>query len=389
MERKLQPDRVVGERYRLVECSRRDVFGEVWVARDLRLERPVSVRVLAADICVAPGSSTSVLALAKRLEHSRVASILDLVCEDDWWFLISELTPGQSLAELITAKGPLSPSAAFQLARDIAEGIQAIHLAGGVHGRLDPSRITMFNDRATVTEVGLGMLIGDDSEEWRTTVPDMNDPSIAFLSPEQAAGEGPPSVESDVWAFGAVVYFAMFGAVPYEARTRAMLAVATARKLPSLEGARDRSLGALVRPCLAREPALRPSLDEVLDDVRAALGPVITSTDVSTPGASISLVDAAAFRPPSRVELVPRPVLFGGIFALFLVVGLVVRPGEREPAAASGGLPALATDPPPKTPAVEETASASVSPSASVSSSPHQIVVRPPIRLSPAGTVAH
>lgn len=384
MAAKIEIGCVVAERYRLVERSHRDVFGEVWIGRDVRGNRAVSVRVLDADVCIEPGSTTDVLALAKRLAHSRVSSIIDLVLDEEQrWVLVSELAPGQTLAQRITAKGPLSASDAFRLAADLAEGLRAIHLAGGVHGRLDPTRVMMFGDRATIVDVGLGMLIGDDSEEWRTTIPDMNDPTVAFLSPEQAAGEGPPTPESDVWALGAVVYFAMFGAAPFDARTRAELAVATARKLVSLESARDRSLGALIRPCLAREPALRPSIDELVTEARAALEPVSSTTDVSTPGASLSLVDVAEFRPSSPVWYAPRSLVLGGIFAAFLFVGLLLRSEPEKPAAASGGLPALATDPPPRTKVVEATsASASASTSAS-------IVVRPPIKLSSAGTVAH
>lgn len=384
MAAKIEIGCVVAERYRLVERSHRDVFGEVWIARDLRGDRAVSVRVLDADVCIEPGSTIAVLALAKRLAHSRVSSVIDLVLDqEERWVLVSELAPGQTLAERITAKGPLSASDAFRLAADLAEGLRAIHLAGGVHGRLDPTRVMMFGDRATITDVGLGMLIGDDSEEWRTTIPDMNDPTVAFLSPEQAAGEGPPTPESDVWALGAVVYFAMFGVTPFDARTRAELAVATARKLVSLESARDRSLGALIRPCLAREPALRPSIDEVVSEARQALEPVSSTTEASTPGASLSLVDVAEFRPSSPVWHAPRSLVLGGIFAAFLLVGLLLRSEPERPAAASGGLPALATDPPPKTKIVEATsASASATTSAS-------IVVRPPIKLSAPGTVAH
>jgi len=395
MELEVSPGLVLGDRYRLIARAHQDVFGDVWTARDTQHDRLVSVRALAPEIGVAPGSSPAVLALSHgegALRHPNVASVLDVICEDERWYLVSETATGETLANLITARGPFSPTSAFKLALEVAEGLRAIHERGAFHGRLDPTRVVILGDKAKLVDVGLGMLLGDDSEEWRTTIPDMNDPTVAFLSPEQASGDGPPTEESDVWALGAILYFATFGSVPYLARTRAELAVATARRLVSLDGARDRSLAALIAPCMAREPALRPAVTEFLEDARAAYEPSLEpGTDNSIPGASLSILDSVDFRPRNPVveraielsQRVPRAAVFGGIFALFLMVGLALRGNAvPPPAAASGGLPALATEiaRPAPTPAVSTSASTSAS---------TPILVRPPIRVSDNGTVAH
>lgn len=382
MEREIAKGRVLGERFRLAEPFGRDVFGELWTAQDLRDGRAVWVRAIEPEIGIAPGSSSEVLALARSgLRHPNLAAVLDVVCEDGRWFLVNERAEGESLAKLITARGALSPTDAFKLAIDLGEGLRALHAAGAIHGRLDPTRVVMLGDTAKIFDVGLGMLLGDDSEEWRTTIPDLNDPTVAFLSPEQAAGDGAPTAESDVWALGAVVYFAMFAAVPYAARTRAELAVATARRLASLERARDRSLAALIAPCLSREPALRPWLGEFLEDARAGYEPSLGAVrENSTPGASFSIPAAESFRPMIVVTLserVPRPAMFAAIFAVFLLIGLAVRGGDRipPPPPTNAGLPALATELP-RPLAIQPMA---VSASASASAIP----------LSAAGTVAH
>jgi len=382
MEGAIAKGRVLSERFRLAEPLGRDVFGELWTAQDLLDGRAVRVRAIDPEIGIAPGSSSEVLALARsELRHPNLAAVLDVVCEDDRWFLVNERAEGESLATLITARGALSPTDAFKLAIDLGEGLRALHAEGAFHGRLDPTRVVMLGDTAKLTDVGLGMLLGDDSEEWRTTIPDLNDPTVAFLSPEQASGDGAPTAESDVWALGAVVYFAMFAAVPYAARTRAELAVATARRLASLERARDRSLAAVIAPCLSREPALRPSLGEFLEEARAGYEPAFGMVrESSTPGASFSIPEAEIFRPKSPIvvtlsERVPRPAIFAAIFAVFLLIGLAVRGGDRTPPPpTNAGLPALATElPRPATQMMAVSASASAS----------------AIRLSAGGTVAH
>lgn len=348
-----KPGEIVGGEYTFVERLCADVFGEVWSARD-RSGRALSVRALSPDVCIAPGASTALLAIARRgLRHPNVAALVDVVCEGERWYVVSEAVEGRTLARVITARGPLSPDETFQLALSIGEGLRAIHDAGGCHGRLDPTRVIVRGARATIVDFGLGMLLGDDTEEWRTTFPDVSDPTVAFLSPEQAAGDGPPTVESDVWGLGAILYFATHASAPFAARTRAELAVATARRIISVSRAGDRALAAMIAPCLSREPAVRPRLSEVLDLARSGREPSVIA-DVSTPGASLSFVDAA---PPPR-GLAPALIVMTSIFALSMLLGLIFRsPPEPAERAAAGGLPALAAPSPSPSPSASSSGS--------------------------------
>ncbi len=344
MSAELKSGARVGGEYFLVKRLSSDVFGELWSARD-RAGRDLWVRALSPDVCIAPGASTALLAIARRgLRHPCVAALVDVVCEGERWFVVSEAAAGETLAQAITSRGPLSPDATFKLALELGEGLRAIHDAGGCHGRLDPTRVVLQGDRATIVDFGLGMLLGDDTEEWRTTFPDAADPTAAFLSPEQAAGDGPPTVESDVWGLGALLYFATHASSPFAARTRAELAVATARRIISVSRAGDRALAAMIAPCLSREPALRPLLSEVLDLARSGREPSVIA-EVSTPGASLSFVDEA----PAPRGLAPALIVMTSIFALSMILGLVFRspPAHPEHAAATGGLPALAPSPSP------------------------------------------
>jgi len=263
---------IVGERFRLAHQIGSDVFGEIYAAVDERDGAAVRVRALDSSWGVAPGSSTAVLAIARgpaAIRHPRVAALLEVILEGDRWYLVSEDCPGETLAARVAREGPVDEATALGIASEVAEALSAIHAAGAVHGRLDPSRI-IIGDSVKVCDLGLGMLLGDDSEEWRTTIRDVDDPAVAFLSPEQARGDGPPTVESDVWALAAVLHFAITGSSPYSARTRA--AQASATNVVDTTGLESR-LAALLRASLAPEKGVRPSVSELSARLRARPAP--------------------------------------------------------------------------------------------------------------------
>jgi eukaryotic-like serine/threonine-protein kinase len=341
MQSALKSGDVVGRGYVLVRRAHSDAFGEIWSAR--HEQRALSIRVLDPAIGIAPGASTALLAIVRRgFRHPHVATLVDVLCENGRWLLVSEAAGGETLASLVTARGPLSPDAAFKLAKRVGDGLRAIHDAGGCHGRLDPTRVIVRGDEVTIVDVGLGMLLGDESEEWRSTVPDASDPTVAFLSPEQAAGDGAPTAESDVYALGAVLYFATHAEAPHSARTRAELSVASARRIVHVARAGDRALAALIAPCLSREPAMRPDLHELLAEIHRES--MVPYADTSTPGASLSLADI----PREVVRRTPTWIVMSSIFALSLILGLIFRAPTPQPerAPAAGGLPALASPPP-------------------------------------------
>lgn len=264
-------DDIVGGRFRLVEAVCADAFGTVFRAVDDRDGGSVHVRAIDPSQCVALGASTELLALARgpsAVRHPHLAALLDVVVENDRWYLVSESVDGESLAVHVSRDGRLDDVTAACIISEAASALIAVHSAGAVHGRLDPTRVVLSPSGVKVCDFGLGMLLGDDTEEWRTTLRDVEDPCVAFLSPEQARGDGPPRLESDVWSLCAVFYFALTGASPYAVKTRAAWTRPDARGDVRAPNGIDRRLGDALRRGLSPEPDLRPELDELIDALR-------------------------------------------------------------------------------------------------------------------------
>ncbi len=262
---------VVGGRFRLVESICADAFGVIFRAVDQSDGGSVHVRAIDPSVCVALGASREALALARgpsAVRHPHLAALLDVIVDDDRWYLVSEACEGESLAEHIARDGRLDEDTAASIVTDIASALAAIHARGAVHGRLDPSRIILDPSGVKVCDLGLGMLLGDETEDWRTTIRDVEDPTIAFLSPEQARGDGAPTRWSDIWALTAILHFAVTGASPYSVKTRAAQASSATKARLFLPEAIDARITSLMRQGLAPEPALRPTLAELVDRLR-------------------------------------------------------------------------------------------------------------------------
>ncbi len=254
--------------YELGSSLRRDEYGEVFSARGGK----VQVRVVPRTFACAPRAEAS-LAAASKVRHPTLATIVAFGrTSTDELYIASTEARGVSLATWIRDEGKLAPTEALRIVRTVAEAASALHESGVVHGRIDPTRVLVERcedgARTTLVDVGLGAIIGDEAEEARTTLPDMRD-DASFLSPEQAAGEDALAPECDVWALGALLHFCVTGEPPFGTSSRAKLMVETARRAPRISTV-DRRTNAIVARCLAREPALRPTTRELIDDLRDA-----------------------------------------------------------------------------------------------------------------------
>ena len=189
-------------------------MGEVYLARDTRLDREVAIKVLpehfAEDVERLRRFEREAKSLAS-LNHPNVAQIFSVDQEGDVWFLVLELVPGETLEERI-ARGPLPLEEAVEICRQIAEGLEAAHEAGVIHRDLKPANVRITPDgKVKVLDFGLAKAGGPDAADGSKT-----DSVLAteegrvlgtpiYMAPEQARGK-PIDRRVDVWAFGCVLY---------------------------------------------------------------------------------------------------------------------------------------------------------------------------------------
>ncbi len=188
-------------------------MGEVYRARDTKLGREVAIKVLPAHFADEPERLKRFEREAKTLaslNHPNVAQIFGVDQVDDTCFLVLELVPGESL-ELRLKRGPLPLDEALDVAKQIAEGLEAAHEAGVIHRDLKPANVLLTPDgRVKVLDFGLAKPAnesgtGSSTDSVLSTEAGRLLGTPTYMAPEQARGK---SIDRrvDIWAFGCVLF---------------------------------------------------------------------------------------------------------------------------------------------------------------------------------------
>jgi len=232
-------------------------MGEVFRARDTRLERQVALKVLpaefAGDAARLDRFRREALALAS-VNHPNIATIHGIEPVPGGAIaLVLEFVAGETLAARL-ARGPLAPAQALAVAGTIAEALEAAHEKGIVHRDLKPLNV-MFgeHDRLKVLDFGLARRERDAGEDGVLG-------SAGYLSPEQAIG-APQDARTDVFAFGCVLYECLTGRRAFPGDDLAAAGAAALYLEPdwaALPAGLPPGAEALLRSCLAKDAEARP-----------------------------------------------------------------------------------------------------------------------------------
>ncbi|MEV6010482.1 serine/threonine-protein kinase [Streptomyces sp. NPDC051976] len=229
--------------------------------------RPVAVKVirpeLAEDADFRRRFRQEVLA-AQRVQGLYTAPVVDSDAESARPWLATAYVPGPTLSSAVAEHGPLPVPTLLLLVAGIAEALQAVHAAGLVHRDLKPSNVILASDGPRVIDFGIARA----ADATALTDSGVTVGTPAFMSPEQAAGReiGPAT---DVFALGQVAAYAALGSPAYgEGPSHAVL-YRIVHEEPDLS-ALPADLVPLVTACLAKDPAARPSLADIVGMCQAA-----------------------------------------------------------------------------------------------------------------------
>ncbi|MEV2267601.1 serine/threonine-protein kinase [Nonomuraea africana] len=217
-----QQKRLLAERYELISPIGRGTMGTVWRAHDRALGREVAIKEIRQD----PGLTEEQRAelrermvregrTAARINHPSVASIHDVLIQDNSPWIIMELVEARSLEQVIEEEGPLPPRLVAEIGVDLLGALRAAHAQGVTHRDVKPGNVLITESgRVVLTDFGIAKAEGDT----RLTKTGMVIGSPGYTAPERARGEytGP---ESDIWSLGATLYFAVEGRPAYERAT--------------------------------------------------------------------------------------------------------------------------------------------------------------------------
>ena len=294
-------------------------MGEVWRARDTRLDRDVAIKILPEALAADPERIARFEREAKTLaalNHQNIAHIHGFEESGGVRALVMELVDGPTLADRI-AQGPIPLHEALHIARQIAEAVEAAHDHGIIHRDLKPANIKVRDDGTVkVLDFGLAKAMepvaigGDVSQSPTITSPAMTRMGIilgtaAYMSPEQAKGR-PADKRSDIWAFGCVLYEMLTRKRAFGADDMSDTLAAVLRGDPdwaALPPVIPASIRTMLRRCLIRDPKLRlRDIGEARIVIDAYPGRSGGRSRERTRGSSRQEADAAAAQCHIRLE---------------------------------------------------------------------------------------
>ncbi len=277
-------------------------MGEVWSARDTRLDRLVALKFASSDFSERFAREARLIAA---LNHPNICTLYDVGSN----FLVMELIEGRQLDRLIPKSG-LRLNEALHYAVDIADAVAAAHACGIVHRDLKPGNVMITpKGRVKVLDFGLAKLgaiaNGDEGENATGIETSVSGEgtivgTTAYMSPEQAQGL-PVDARSDIFSFGVLFYEMLTGARPFSGDTKAATLAAIinqeprpARELASIPAELDR----LLTRSLRKDPNRRP---QTMADLHVALLELKEESD-SGRLSSTSGIAAPAKRPARRTR---------------------------------------------------------------------------------------
>jgi serine/threonine protein kinase len=228
--------------------------------------RPVAVKVVHPELARDPEFMQRFqreVAAAQAVSDAYTAAVVGAGPDDSPPWLATTFVPGPPLSDLVAEAGPLPEDAVWRLAGGLAEALQAIHAQGLVHRDLKPGNILVAADGPRVIDFGISRTTsGTVVTATQTTIG-----TPAYMSPEQAQGltVGPAS---DIFSLGSVLAFAATGAAPFGGGEMFAVGFRVVHGEPDLTGV-PASLRPVIDACLAKDPAARPVLGQLMQTVAA------------------------------------------------------------------------------------------------------------------------
>jgi serine/threonine protein kinase len=316
-------------------------MGLVYLAR-MRSGRRLAIKVVRDDYARDPEFRSRFhreAVSAQRVRGHYTAALIDVDLDGPAPWLATEYVPGPTLSRAVVTDGPLPEAEVRSLVANLAEALQAVHRAGLVHRDLKAGNVLLGPDGPCLIDLGIAQ--SSDATSLTATGTLLGTPMV--MAPEQATGSavGPAT---DVWALGALAYFAASGQHPFGKGRPDVMYYRVVHEEPRLDQCPDYLVG-FVTACLAKDPADRPTVREILDAQPELVGPRAPAPDpvaAAEPRAPVPafVTDIAPHLPDDEDE----PTRLTGPTAR---PGTSERPASERPASEPGASQASLVWPPP------------------------------------------
>ncbi len=322
-EPRFPPGTILLGRYRIVSMLGKGGMGEVYRADDLRLRQQVALKFLPRDLVGDIDRLARLhqeVRIARQVSHPRVCRVHDIAEVAGEAFLTMEFIDGEDLGVLLKRIGRLPEDKGVEIARQLCEGLAAVHEKGIVHRDLKPRNI-MIDGRGQVRLTDFGLAYFGD----RRSLGEFYSGTPAYMAPEQLAGEA-PTVRSDLFSLGLVLYEVFTGRRAFHARSKEDLARLYEEHRPAfacdLVPGLDPRVGKVIRQCLQIEPSKRPpSAQSVAADLprQDPLATALAEGRTPSPEAVANAQAEGSLTPPVATALLVAVVL--GVVLVAFVAG--------------------------------------------------------------------
>jgi eukaryotic-like serine/threonine-protein kinase len=311
----------LADRYRLERELGRGGMATVYLARDLRHERPVALKMLRPEVAATLGPERfhREIRLAARLQHPHILPLFESGEAGGVLFYVMPYVEGESLRQRLTRDGPLAVDEALRIAQRVASALEYAHQLGVIHRDIKPENILLSQGEPVVADFGIALAISSAGRE-RLTETGLSLGTPAYMSPEQASAAPRLDARSDQYSLACVLYEMLAGEPPYTGPTaQAIIAKRFSEPVPHLSTMRavPPAVEVAVTRALSKAPADRfPSV--------AAFAAALTDHLAAPPVTQSSAGWGRVIRPVTAVA---------GMAALVLAVAAVGKLLRQPPPA--------------------------------------------------------
>jgi serine/threonine-protein kinase len=209
----------LADRYLLQRELGQGGMATVYLARDLRHDRQVAVKVLRPELAAVIGADRflSEIKTTANLQHPHILPLFDSGVADSFLYYVMPYVEGVSLRDRITREHQLPVEDAVRIAREVAGALDSAHRHGVIHRDIKPENILLHDGSALVADFGIALAVSTAGTRMTETGMSLGTPH--YMSPEQAMGEREITARSDVYALGCVTYEMLVGEPPFTGPT--------------------------------------------------------------------------------------------------------------------------------------------------------------------------
>ncbi len=311
-------------------------MGDVYLARQLSLDRLVAIKLLPPELAREPGYVERFLREAKsaaKVTHENIIAAVDAGEAGGRYYFVMEHVDGETVSQVIQREGALEEAAALRIALQVARGLRHAHRQGLIHRDIKPSNVMLAVDgTAKICDFGLAR----SARELDMAAAGLVQASPAYASPEQCRGRKDVDHRSDMYSLGVTLFEMLTGRKPFEGATPNELFIKHVTEAPpaprSLRGTVSPGANQLVLRLMRKQPSARyESYDQLVEAIERLLQP--------RPAAAARAGAPAAA--PAAVPLWERPAFLGaaagaGLLVILLAAVLAGGGGGAKEAPAGG-----------------------------------------------------